>query len=70
MIIAPIRMPKQQSQVEESLMLSGIKFKKEIASITPAAKASILYINKLEGFLITPINEPMIGARKLIIRMT
>ncbi len=65
-IRAPINMPMQHSQTDERLILSGISFRKDIASITPAANASMLYIIRLEGLFITPIREPRIGPKKLI----
>lgn len=39
----------------------GINSKNDAASITPAAKASMLNIKRLKGTFITPINEPIIG---------
>ena len=47
-------------------MLSGISSKNEMASITPAAKDSILNMNLSEGFLNTPINDPISGPAMLI----
>lgn len=68
-ISAPMIIPKQQNHIEENLMLSGMSLRKDMASITPAANASMLYIMMWEGFLRTPISEPMIGAAMLMIRM-
>jgi hypothetical protein len=61
--------PKMHNHTEERLILSGIKVKNEIASITPAAKDSILYTNKSDGLFITPIKEPIKGPATAISRI-
>jgi hypothetical protein len=42
-------------------MLSGIRLRKDIEIITPAAKASRLKVNLSDGFFSTPISEPITG---------
>jgi len=61
--IVPIMIPNGEyaSMTDESMMLSGISSRNDIASMTPAAKASILYMKKSDGFFNTPIREPIIG---------
>lgn len=62
-------MPMLHSHSEDNWMLSGINSKKEIANITPAANASMLYIKISDGFFRTPINEPITGPAILMRRM-
>jgi hypothetical protein len=69
MIIVPIIIPKIQMKIEDDSMLFGINSKNEMDNITPPAKASILNINLSEGFLIIPINDPMMGPRTEIIKI-
>ena len=66
---APIKTPATHNSGEENSILSGISSKKEIANITPAAKLSMLYMKSFDGFLITPIKDPIIGPNIEIIRM-
>ena len=68
-INAPNDIPKIAIPVEEKLMLSGINSKKDIASITPPAKASILNMNFFEGSFIIPTREPMTGPKTEIAKI-
>ncbi len=47
--------------LEDSAILCGIKLRKDMDNITPAANANILKINDLDGYFIIPSIAPRIG---------
>jgi len=58
---APKATPIVVIKIDEKDILCGIRLRKEMANITPAAKASILNMNFLEGYFIIPNMAPTIG---------
>jgi hypothetical protein len=61
MMLAPMTIPTAVIMLDDNLMLCGIKFKKDIDNITPAANASMLNMKRLEGYFIIPNAAPSIG---------
>jgi hypothetical protein len=63
----PRTIPITDISGEEMARLSGMSSRKEMASMTPAAKQSILQIYPKEGIFIMPIAEPITGPKTAII---